>query len=271
MGQSQNRVICVLGMHRSGTSLLTRCLNILGLTLGNGKKIMPPGPDNPTGFWEHSEIVAIHDQLLAALGRNWADSSPMPNNWTELPAARFHKTFLRRLCTEEFGRESIWAFKDPRTSLLLPLWKELFADLGLAPSYLIVVRNPKEVADSLAKRNGFAQAESLVLWRRYNLEIVQHTEGSPRLVVEYTTFLRRWKLELERIKEKLALPNVRDQKSVEADLAAVVNPGLRHHGGSGPEEVPSAVAETYRLLSAAAAGETNALRLLLRKMTTDWC
>src|SRR5437762_1230512 len=44
------RVIMVVGMHRAGTSALTRGLTALGVDLG--EHLLLPGADNPTGYWE---------------------------------------------------------------------------------------------------------------------------------------------------------------------------------------------------------------------------
>ena len=52
------KVILVLGMHRSGTSAVTRCLNLLGAEIGS--KLLPPAEDNRSGFWEHADVVSIH-------------------------------------------------------------------------------------------------------------------------------------------------------------------------------------------------------------------
>src|SRR6185312_12242151 len=79
------RAILVLGMHRSGTSAVTRVLNLLGADLGS--RLVAPAADNPAGFWEHADAVKINDDLLQALGRTWYDMRDMPANWLESDAA----------------------------------------------------------------------------------------------------------------------------------------------------------------------------------------
>ena len=68
--------LLVLGMHRSGTSALTRLLNLHGAVLGDD--LLPAGHDNPSGFWELREAVAIHVRLLAGLGMAWDDPRALP-------------------------------------------------------------------------------------------------------------------------------------------------------------------------------------------------
>jgi hypothetical protein len=71
----------VLGMHRSGTSTLTRCLNFLGLTLGREDHLLPGGPENPRGFWENDLLTQFNDLLLDALGGAWFDPPCLLDRW----------------------------------------------------------------------------------------------------------------------------------------------------------------------------------------------
>lgn len=263
----RNRVVCVLGMHRSGTSLLTGCLSLLGITLGNPQNLLPPAPNNPTGFWEHARIYSLQEQLLNTLDRNWTSPTPMPSGWTQTPAAGVFKAAMVRLCAEEFRGRSIWAFKDPRTCRLLPLWKEIFAELNSAPNFLLVVRNPLEVADSLARRDGLSRSRALALWLCHNLDVVEHTQDAPLVVVNHGFFLGNWQNELERVRRRLSLPEPRDRRVVDAELSAFIKPELRHHDRPETNQVPKAVAETYRLLSEAARDRPEALPMLLRRLT----
>src|SRR3546814_15012580 len=68
--------ILILGMHRSGTSALTRVLNLLGVALG--ERLMPAGKGNESGHWESLAVYEAHEQLLTALGRRWDDFREMP-------------------------------------------------------------------------------------------------------------------------------------------------------------------------------------------------
>ena len=78
--------IFVLGMHRSGTSAVTRVLNLLGAELG--EPLMPSSKDNPAGFWEHMEAVDIHETLLAELGMSWDDVRELPKAWMDSEPGR---------------------------------------------------------------------------------------------------------------------------------------------------------------------------------------
>src|SRR5580700_8927125 len=75
-GVAGSTALVVLGMHRSGTSALTGMLHHLGVALGS--RLMAATPDNPRGYWEHSDIVAVHERLMTALGWGWDDIRSLP-------------------------------------------------------------------------------------------------------------------------------------------------------------------------------------------------
>jgi len=62
MTQAKSRVIVVLGMHRSGTSAVTKSLELMGVGLGD--KLHPAGFDNPKGFWEDRVCIQINGRFL---------------------------------------------------------------------------------------------------------------------------------------------------------------------------------------------------------------
>src|SRR6516164_11525587 len=116
-------VVCIAGMHRSGTSLVARLLNLCGLYLGREQDILPPNPTNPEGHWEHEPIVEINDELLAEFGGGW----DYPPDFSGLSDRR---RVLRieqkaRAVLEQFAGHEHWGWKDPRNSLTLPFWRPL--------------------------------------------------------------------------------------------------------------------------------------------------
>jgi len=78
--------IIVLGMHRSGTSALTRTLNLLGCDISS--QLRPPWPDNnETGFWEPLDISEMHEEMLRSVGSSWDDVSELPRLWHQSKGA----------------------------------------------------------------------------------------------------------------------------------------------------------------------------------------
>ena len=80
-GPPQARVICTLGMHRSGTSLVARLLSLLGVHLGPDERVLTAGEDNPKGYWEHRSFVDLNDEILARFGGRWDQAPAWPASW----------------------------------------------------------------------------------------------------------------------------------------------------------------------------------------------
>ena len=136
----------VLGMHRSGTSLLSNALHVLGVDMADETDHV--SPKNPGGFWERPELVAIHDEILAAMGRPISLPShvlPFRPAWWRAKEVQALKPKLKAYLREQLAdSENPWGFKDPRTCRMLPLWREVFRELNLEPVYVVAVRRPAE-------------------------------------------------------------------------------------------------------------------------------
>ncbi len=139
---ARSKAIIILGMHRSGTSLLAKTIQSLGVYLGRDEEMIGPREDNPEGFWEHSEIVGVHEKLLGSLSASWDTTKPLPAEWWLSEEVLPYRTKLKNIVINHFSNHSVWGFKDPRTCLLLPLWKSVFRELDIDPVYIICLRNP---------------------------------------------------------------------------------------------------------------------------------
>src|SRR5512140_300208 len=144
--------VIVLGMHRSGTSALTRCLNFLGLTLGREDHLIPAGQDNPRGFWENAQLSKFNEEILVALGGTWFTPPYLHGRWQSRPQLGELKARARELLAGEGLGEPMACWKDPRSCLLLPFWLEL---LPQRPAIVFIHRDPLEIWRSLQKRNGY--------------------------------------------------------------------------------------------------------------------
>src|ERR1700748_3144657 len=76
-------LIFVLGMHRSGTSVLTRVISLAGAELP--ANLMTAREDNATGFWEPVKAVNLTDAFLASLRLAWDSLDDLPQGWSETP------------------------------------------------------------------------------------------------------------------------------------------------------------------------------------------
>ena len=158
--RARGRIVCVLGMHRSGTSVATRLMNLLGVDLGAEEHLLGPRPDNPKGFWEYKPILDLNEEILGRLGGNWHEPPPLPPGWEMAAELADLRQKARDLVARTFASAD-WGWKDPRTCLTLPFWKQI-----LPPAlYIICLRSPVEVAASLQKRDGFSVEKSIRLRR----------------------------------------------------------------------------------------------------------
>lgn len=214
-------------MHRSGTSALTRVLNLAGVDLG--QNLLDARADNERGFWEHAEINRIDDALLSALGLSW-------DSWDDFSMDRLRDPKVARLLVElyetlrgEFSQTPLWAVKDPRLCRLLPLWKALLAKLDTAPFAVIIIRHPFEVAASLLKRDNIDFNIAMALWSKYLLDCEQGTRHIPRVIVTYDELLDDWRGALEKITAtlRLAIPNPIGQ--AQSEIESFLSNDLRHH------------------------------------------
>lgn len=63
--------IIVLGMHRAGTSAITRLINLMGAYLAPEDQFLPATPDNPKGYWERIDVLQLHEFVLDQMGADW--------------------------------------------------------------------------------------------------------------------------------------------------------------------------------------------------------
>lgn len=218
--------ILVLGMHRSGTSALTRVLNLLGVELG--VRLMAAGADNPKGFWEHEDAVALHEDLLASFGMAWDDPRPLPDDWLRRPEVAEARRRLQMMLEQEFATAPLWAVKDPRLCRFAPLWIEVLAAMGVRTCAVLVLRAPDEVAASLAARDRLPGAVGEYLWALHMVEAEAATRAIPRTLVRYDALLRDWRPCMARLAVQLGV-----QLRADAEAASRVDdfltPQLRHH------------------------------------------
>src|SRR6185369_14345000 len=195
----KSKAICILGMHRSGTSTITRAVNFLGPYIGQEKDMVEPGFDNPEGFWELRDVVNLHKRIMTAFKRGEDDTvAPFPRQWHLMDEVRPFKDELGTVVHRHFAGQALWAWKDPRTCLTLELWKELLIESGTALSVIFVVRNPLDVAISLKKRNGLSFHKSFGFWFNHNISALASLQGVPTVFVSYDRFLEEWEPELRR-------------------------------------------------------------------------
>jgi hypothetical protein len=221
-----SRLIMVLGMHRSGTSVVARSLECLGAELG--ARASWSGHDNPD-FAEDMDVLATNEMTLHLAGYDWRSRSidiPRYNMALE------HEALL--LLRYRLSRYPVWALKEPRLCRLLPFWTPLFREAKCAVSVVEVVRHPLAVAHSLKARNDIPIADGLALWLDHvHCYLRDRNPAWPWVTVEYDRMIDDETLQLPRIARALGL-------TVHEPIPRYVRDDLRHHTVAGaplPPEV----------------------------------
>ena len=255
----KNRAIMVLGMHRSGTSAFTGVLSLLGVELGS--RLLPASESNPSGHWEHEEVVCVHDSLLAALGSKWDDPKPLPAGWMDSEPAAAHRRQLLDILVRDFAASPLWALKDPRLCKFLPLWISLLEEMECETVWVLLARHPSETIRSLETREGFSREKSELLWLRYTLDAERETAQRNRVVITFDQLLADWEKTLRRVQQAAAIawPVSPDR----ARIGKFLDPGQRHHRAQEAGDLSPWTRDAYAGLAAGALGDEPRMRLLL--------
>lgn len=244
--------ICIAGMHRSGTSMISGLLRKTGVYLGEDSDFLPPHKgENDDGFWEHFAFYALNERLLQHLGAGW-DLPELPGGWAsrnDLEPFREDALQLVQRMTSSMNGNAAWGWKDPRNSITIQFWESLLPDLQV----VVCVRNPLEVAASLQRRNNLSFAASGRLWLRYYANLLDNVPEQNRVVTLYENYFPDPDAEIRRLVGLLRLPAPAD---AEAAARAAVNPSLHHQQASFVQllasECDPRIIELYRRLCAEA-------------------
>ena len=251
-------LVVVLGMHRSGTSSIARGLRVIGVELGNN--FIPDIPSvNAKGFWEDAEINDLNIRMQAHLGIDWHFISPISSAQAD------------RLCNDGFLLQSAnlvrlkvasarpFGFKDPRTGTLMPFWQRVFEHCRLNVGYVLALRHPISVADSLRARDGFDYEKSYLLWLEHTLQSLTFIQGKPRVVVDFDSLIEAPDKQIARVSRLLGLEV--NERALALYRDEFLDPILRHTRYL-PEDVtldkriPPILVQLYSRLLAAARDDT---------------
>lgn len=202
---SDTALLVVLGMHRSGTSVITRAMQTMGAEFGDN--LMPPVAGvNDKGFFEDLDIYAINAELMKTVNADWHSLAPIEVD--HIPKSQFAALQDRalELLSRKIVGKKVYALKDPRIARLLPFWQPIFDRLSARVVYIIAIRNPVSVSRSLEKRDQFADEKSFLLWLVHTVPALRATQGLPRALIDYDRLLEAPRSELQRLASKLALP-----------------------------------------------------------------
>lgn len=197
----------IVGMQRSGTSALAGALRKLGVYFGEEELLYAADGNNVEGYIEHRKATLLNLRCLDAFQMHPTSFNRLPDNWQEYPQALALLHDLTAFIVDDFSGRERWGIKQPVTSLVLPIYNEVFARLGLDPHYVLCVRNPIENMASEAKLD-FGDSyrvmptlgkRAIGSWLRYTLGSFADTVGHALSVVPYDRLLSEPREILRRI------------------------------------------------------------------------
>ena len=204
--ESRQRAVLVLGAGRSGTSIVTRAIQAVGVDLGDDFK--PPSRKNPTGFLEEAALLKASKRRRSKLGLR-PDSLRLLDDsvWTSPAVMPFYKEFAATI-DDRFGHAPVWGFKYARTMRLLPFWKRLFEEMDISPSYVMPIRNPLSVARSRSRLDAHRgqQEHSDLEWLVNVVPYFDRVRNRNLVIVDYDKLMENPTAQLERLATRLDLP-----------------------------------------------------------------
>jgi len=222
-----SHAVLVLGMHRSGTSAVARVLALMGADTGPREDLLPAHPtDNPTGYWERADLNAIHDRFLESTGHGWNRVAGFDPHSVDAEACAAFAQQLRGVVKKLDGTGTTWLAKDPRLCLLLAQWRPLLDK----PAYVVVVRDPREIAASMSSgpRGTFTSPFVIALWEKYLRTVLGELDGERALFVSYADLLAHPQPQCTRLLKGLRELGVADLHEAPArELSGFLDPQLK--------------------------------------------
>lgn len=220
-------IICVLGMHRSGTSLLCEILHTMGLSFGTQDELIAGNTANPDGYFELKKLADLMMDIYIDAGKMtmdpcWLDLNTIPLSKKEWYCHQIYQClypFIER-CPEN----QIFAIKHPRICILLPWLKECFSKMNIKIRYIAIIRNPLETAKSLWKRDCYPVDFGLHLWEKHNAAILSYVDLPDTLFLNHQMLFEDFDSTYHKIAAFLHLQNGSFEKT-----KALINPDYRHH------------------------------------------
>lgn len=176
-----NQPLIILGMHRSGTTMLTDIINDLGYDIGRFLE----------GNLEDRYFLNLNNKILNYVGASW----DRPFGVRELINVK-HDEIMELINSKKLvshnDKKQLWAFKDPRTVLTFDIWKKIYPNAKI----IIVYRNGLDVANSLSYREkkaknkkSFVSARNLIPMFKHTSELVENREYAFKIWEYYNSIL----------------------------------------------------------------------------------
>lgn len=220
---TNDKCVLILGMHRSGTSVLSHAIDILGADLGD--TLLKASKDNQKGYFENKRFLDLNNEILHSIGCTW-DNLIVP---TLIPDSEIYTDKISNAIITEFTGSNFYSIKDPRIIRIKDLWVNAFRKLEITPYFIISNRHPFEVARSLLKRNAIPKKTSLLLWITHQIDGLLLVLNNNGLVITYDNFLRDPHSTIHNIAHYLNIPTSNKDKDIANFCHDFIDNKLKHN------------------------------------------
>jgi hypothetical protein len=220
--RQRRKAILVVGMSRSGTSLITHILHTLGATLPDD--LVGPNRGNPLGHWEPRALVDINDQILSHLGLAWDDPRPLPASWFRSAEAHDYSLRIMEQIEQDYAGSRLLLIKDPRLCQLLPLYGEALDMADIEVTVLLQVRPVAQVVRSLAERDAISPVTGGLLWLRSVTEAEWHSRHRKRIWLGFEQVTGEWRDSICRMARQFDVTWPVDPADVAERVASLLRP-----------------------------------------------
>ncbi len=237
--------ILVLGMHRSGTSAVAGVLGLMGAYLGEPEELLPAhAHDNPSGYWERSDVVIAHDRALEFGQFSWDRVAGFDPEKCDAQIRNLLASHLQPIIENLSHRGGPWLIKDPRLCLWLSHWLALVDH----PACVVVVRDPREIAASMRSgpRGGFTSLYVIALWEKYLRALLSGLRGRKVIFVSYAQLIDDPQAQIGRLLAALRELGIDGLAMPAADaLTQFLDPSLRRSTAKAHMHLSAAQSDLY--------------------------
>jgi len=174
-------IYIILGMHKSGTTLVARALHESGVTMGQE---FPTGMEYAKNKYEAGWVQEINDSMLGR-DRQYLSLLVTPRLLRHYRLDDETRNRMRQGIAAMQRKYPDWGFKDPRSVITYKYWKDVLPEHKL----IVVYRDPLQV---WKRYSGFKRSHRFYLpfrtWSEYNAQILHDLRDMPSDHVIFLNF-----------------------------------------------------------------------------------
>lgn len=209
-GSAVSKQIIVLGMHRSGTSMIAGVLHHLGVMMGEDL-VIGSTTEQPAGYFEDREFMHLNESILTQAGGGWMHP-PGPRSIESVTA---YNDKIQELIERRNSQHQVWGWKDPRTVLTLPCYLPYLS----SPRLVVVRRQAKSVIQSLVirEKGRMTPEQAVKLYNEYQTRIARYAAPLGYIIIYYEDCIKYGLGEVDRLIKKLDLQPTPEQRQAAID------------------------------------------------------